>query len=121
MSLCLVQSEAITTGVIATDMPKEKSAAGADKASYFFSSPTLSPETELVPLWMSDEEDETKENLPNPLDLGGANNAAPEDKPLLSFLLFYPLVFIGMGKSGGASSNTNPLLVISLEPDSVPL
>ena len=39
----------------------------------------------VIPL-MAEKEDETKENLLNPLDLGGANNAATNKKPPLSYL-----------------------------------
>ena len=89
---------AITTGVVAADTPKEKAAAG--------SSATLSPETKPVPPWMDEEEEELKENLSTSLDLGGANNAAPKEKSLSSFLLFSPLVFVGTGNAGGGASNT---------------
>ena len=71
-------AEAITAGVISDDASKEKVSAGADKASSFSFFKPLSPETDPVPLSMEDEEDEPKENPPTPLDLGGANNAAPK-------------------------------------------
>ena len=46
--------EAITTGVVVADAPKEKSAADVEEVSSFFSSPPFSPETYPVPPLMSE-------------------------------------------------------------------
>ena len=46
-------AEAITAGVVSADTPKEKSSAGADEASSFFSSAPLSPEMDMVPRLMA--------------------------------------------------------------------
>ena len=53
-------SEVITADVVAVDGPKEKSAASADEAYYLFSSNPLYQETEPVPPFMVEEEDNTK-------------------------------------------------------------
>ena len=86
-------SKAITAGVVAADVPKEKSVSVADEVSYFFSSTPLSLETETepVPPLMMEKEDEPKENIPPPPDLGDANNAAPKEKLLSYFFLHWSL------------------------------
>ena len=59
-------SKAITAGVVAADVPKEKSVSVADEVSYFFSSTPLSLETEPVPLLMAEEEDEPEKSANPP-------------------------------------------------------
>ena len=71
------------------------------EVSSFLSFAPLSPETDMVPPLMVEEDNKPKENLPIPLDLGGANNAAPKKKPPSSFLFIFQLVFVGTVKASG--------------------
>ena len=86
-------AEAITAGVVAANTPKEKSAAGADEASYFSSSAPLSPETDPVTPLMAEKEDDLRGNMPTPLDLVGANNTASKYKP--PSLVFFAVGIFG--------------------------
>ena len=81
-------AEAITTGIVGVDAPKEEEASNVDEEYSFFSSAPLSPETETVPPLMAEEEYKPKENLMTPPALEGANNAAPKEKPMSPFLSF---------------------------------
>ena len=74
-------TEAISAGVISSNGPMEKSAAGTEEAFSCFSFALLSQETDPVTLLMAEEENEPKENLPIPPDFGGANKAETKDKP----------------------------------------
>ena len=76
---------------------------------------------ETAPLRMAEEEDKSKENPLTPLDLAGANNAAPKEEPPFFFLLFLLLLFVETGKANGGASNTKNLLVLSLDLASIPL
>ena len=73
-----------------------------------------------MPLLMMEEDDYPKGNPPTPPGLGGFQQRVAKGENTV-VLFFPPLVLVGTGKAVSGASNTNPLLIMSLDPASIML